>query len=93
MGLLLKKAAREGLSEMVILRPDLNDEGGSHEIVWRESIPSRDSKCKGPEAGPCLVCLRNPAKLVWNRMRETMNRWEKVGGRSRVWGLFRISVK
>ena len=62
--------------------------GESHAGIWRDNIPSRDSKCKGPEAGSCLVCLRNPTKLVWLEQSEGGHQWDKKVGGKRDWVLF-----
>lgn len=40
----------------------------SHSSTWRKHIPgSRKNKCKGPEAGVCLECLRGSG---WSTRRE-----------------------
>lgn len=43
--------------------------------VYGHSRPSRGhSKCKGPEAGACLVDLRNSKASVWLRVSK-QGRW------------------
>ena len=40
-------------------RPEAG-EGTSHEISGTKLVPGRrNSRCKEPEVGPCLECLRN----------------------------------
>lgn len=50
-----------GLIEKVKFQQRLEgSERGSHEEIWRKSIPGREnSKCKGPEGGAHAACLRS----------------------------------
>ena len=77
--LLLKTKVREGLSEMVTLRPELNEDRreprgdleGALQTVQRPWGRIR-----------LLVCLRNPRKLVWLEQSEGGHQQGKtVGGR------------
>lgn len=52
----------EGLLDQGVGQGPERGKGGSHGDICRKNDPDRGNRlCKGPEAGPRLVCLRNRA--------------------------------
>ena len=59
----------------------------------RNSVPSRrSSQCKGPEAGACLVCLRNnkDAGVTGGRRREEEGEFRRKLEKEQVEGQGRL---
>lgn len=64
----LNYMAREGLPEK--MQEDLKERGSHPADIWGKSIPGRRYRCKGPEAGAYLVCLKKRQEAVCLRERE-----------------------
>lgn len=69
-------------------------EEGNHTDIRKKNDPGKGhSLSKGPEAGPCLACLRNSERAwcVWNRVSKGGSRGNEAGGpcglRVRTWAI------
>lgn len=61
---ILDRECWQGLSETVSLEKILErGEKWSQVSIWGSNVSGKEnSKCKGPETGTCLACLRNGKK-------------------------------
>lgn len=76
------KLDREGLSEKGTFQEQKPEGGEGLKALWGKSVPSRgDSRCKGPGAGPSLVCSRNSEK---SRVSDGGEEGERVRAEVRV---------
>lgn len=54
-------------------------------IIQGQRVPGRgNSKCKGPEAGQCLVCPETAKRPGWTDESEPEGEWEECEGRKGI---------